>query len=111
MSASRTKPVRTGRSGGVRCALRVYERFSWVGGNRLSLTLQLCGVGENLQLTAITAGGSQAVFFKLNTIGEDAFLHTLIDAMDVRGPALIKQDRHAVPMVHLPKVIRHCTSL
>ena len=63
--------------GGARCALRVYERFSWAGGNRLSLTLQLCGVGENLQLTAITAGGSQAMFFKLNTIGEEAFLDKL----------------------------------
>ena len=27
-----------------------------------------------IRLSAIAAGGSQAVFFKMNTLGEDAFL-------------------------------------
>ena len=54
-------------AGGVRCAVRVYERYSVVGGNRLSLTL-------NLFLSAIAAGGSQGMFLKFNTFGEDAFL-------------------------------------
>ena len=61
-------------SGSVRCAVRVYERYSWIGGNRLSLNLTLVGDGDALHLTAITAGGSQAMFFKLNTVGEEAFL-------------------------------------
>lgn len=62
---------------GVRCAVRVYERYSWTGGNRLSMTLTLFGSGSELNLSAITSGGSNAVFFKMNTIGEDAFLDTI----------------------------------
>lgn len=63
--------------GDVRCAVRVYERYSWTGGNRLSMTLTLFGEGNHLTLSAITSGGSNAMFFKMNTIGEDAFLGTV----------------------------------
>ena len=59
---------------GVRVAVRVFERFSYMGGNRVSLNITLAGSGNNLFLTAITAGGSQAMFWKLNTIGEESFL-------------------------------------
>ena len=62
---------------GVRCAVRVYERYSWSGGNRVSMNLTLVGRGRELFLSAITSGGSQAVFFKINTWGEEAFLDTL----------------------------------
>lgn len=62
---------------GVRCTVRVYERYSWSGGNRLSMTLTLVGDGEQLYLSGITAGGSQALVFKINTWGEEAFLDTL----------------------------------
>ena len=65
------------QSAGVRCTIRVYERYSWSGGNRLSMTLTLVGDGENLFLSGITAGGSQGVIFKINTGGEEAFLDTL----------------------------------
>lgn len=61
-------------AGGVRCAVRVYERYSLSGGNRLSLTVTLMGQGESLFLSAIAAGGSQGMFLKLNTWGEEAFL-------------------------------------
>ena len=63
--------------GGLRCAVRVYERYSWTGGNRLSMTLTLFGSDGDLKLSAITSGGNNAMFFKMNTIGEDAFLDTL----------------------------------
>jgi len=59
---------------GVRCAVRVYERYSMGGGNRLSLTLTLIGTGNGLFLSAITAGGSQGMFFKVNTWSEEFFL-------------------------------------
>ena len=62
---------------GVRCCVRVYERYSMTGGNRLSMTLTLVGDGEDLFLSAITAGGSQGMIFKFNTLGEEAFLDTL----------------------------------
>lgn len=59
---------------GTRCAVRVYERYSMMGGNRVSMNVTLCGSGNDLFLAAITSGGSQAVFFKVNTMGEESFL-------------------------------------
>ena len=61
-------------SGSVRVAVRVYERYSIIGSNRVSLNLTLVGNGPNLFLSAITSGGSQAVLFKINTWGESSFL-------------------------------------
>ena len=69
-------------AGDVRCAVRVYERYSWSGGNRVSMSLTLVGKGRDLFLSAITSGGSQAVFFKINTWGEEAFLDTLRQVLD-----------------------------
>jgi len=60
--------------GEVKMAVRVYERYSAIGGNRVSMNVTIVGNGDNLFVTAITSGGSQAVFFKINTIGENAFL-------------------------------------
>lgn len=57
-----------------RVAVRVYERYSMAGGNRVSMNVTIVGTGENLFVSAITSGGSQAVFFKINTIGEETFL-------------------------------------
>ena len=67
---------------GVRCAVRVYERYSMAGGNRVSLNLTLVGAGEDLFLSAITSGGSQATLFKINTLGEGAFLDKLQEVVD-----------------------------
>ena len=66
-------------SGGAQCSVRVFERFSYLGGNRLSMTVTLFQAGpeEPVHLSAITAGGSQAMFFKINTFGEQAFLDRL----------------------------------
>lgn len=69
-------------AGDVRCAVRVYERYSYMGKNRVSLNLTLMGRGEDLFLSAITSGGSQAMFFKVNTLGEGAFLDRLADLAD-----------------------------
>ena len=59
---------------GVRCCVRVYERYSLSGSNRLSLTMMLVGDGDVLHLSAITSGGSQGMLFKFNTFGEQSFL-------------------------------------
>lgn len=67
---------------GVLCTVRVYERYSFTGGNRVSLTLTLLGDEDDLLVSAITAGGSQAMFLKLNTLGEEAFLDTIREALD-----------------------------
>src|SRR5699024_5118115 len=64
--------------GGARCSVRVFERYSYMGGNRVSMNVTLFQVGNGpIHLTAITAGGSQALFFKVNTFGEEAFLDKL----------------------------------
>lgn len=64
--------------GGARCSVRVFERYSYAGGNRLSMSVTLFSSGQGpVHLSAITSGGSQAVFFKINTWGEDAFLDKL----------------------------------
>ena len=80
-SASRTDESRLDL-GGVLCTVRVYERYSFTGGNRVSLPLTLLGDEDQLVLSAITAGGSQAMFFKLNTLGEEAFLDTIRETLD-----------------------------
>ncbi len=50
---------------GARCSVRVFERYSYFGGNRLSLNLTLFQAGNGpVQLSAITAGGSEAVFLR-----------------------------------------------
>lgn len=65
-------------SGGARCSVRVFERYSYAGGNRVSLNVTLFQSGDGpVQMSAITAGGSQALFFKINTWGEEAFLDKL----------------------------------
>ena len=72
------------KEGSARCSVRVFERYSMVGGNRLSLTLTLFQNGdEPIRLSAIAAGGSQAVFFKMNTLGEDAILKDVKQLLEV----------------------------
>ena len=66
------------RDGDARCSVRVFERYSWSGGNRVSMNVTLFQVGGGpIQLSAITSGGSQAMFFKVNTLGEESFLDKL----------------------------------
>lgn len=66
------------QSGNARCSIRVFERYSWSGSNRVSMSVVLFQDNDGpIHLSAITAGGSQAVFFKLNTFGEEAFLDKL----------------------------------
>lgn len=65
-------------SGSSRCSVRVFERYSALGSNRVSMNVTLFqGSDGVIRLSAITSGGSQAMFFKLNTYGEQAFLEKL----------------------------------
>lgn len=68
--------------GDARCSVRVFERYSYAGSNRVSMNVTLFQVGGGkIRLSAITAGGSQAMFFKINTLGESAFLEKLIELL------------------------------
>ena len=71
--------------GDVRCSVRVFERYSYMGKNRVSLSITLLQVGSNpIQLSAITSGGSQAMLFKINTLGEESFLDLLKEILGIR---------------------------
>lgn len=76
---------------GVKQALIVFEKFSFIGGNRVSLTLNIISVNEDISLVAITSGGSQAIFYKINTVGEEDFLLRYREKID----ELIKRDNES----------------
>ena len=66
------------QNGSARCSVRVFERYSYTGANRVSLNVVLFqGEDGKIELSAISSGGSQGVFFKFNTFGEEAFLDKL----------------------------------
>lgn len=71
-------------SGNARCSVRVFERYSYMGGNRVSLSVTLFQPDSSspVFLSGVTSGGSQAIFFKVNTFGEEAFLEKLADIID-----------------------------
>ncbi len=60
-----------------RCAVRVFERYSYAGDNRVSLSVTLFESDGAIRLFAAATGGSQAMFWKVNTFGEEAFLDKL----------------------------------
>lgn len=80
ISASREETVQYTRNG-VRCYLGVFERFSYAGGNRVSMSISLFGDDEYSNLCVVTSGGSTATFFKINTWGEESFLDTIEDCV------------------------------
>ena len=70
------------RTADARCSVRVYERYSYMGGNRVSMNVTLFQAGNGpVKVCAITSGGSQAMFFKVNTWGEESFLESLNNAL------------------------------
>jgi len=64
-------------SGDTRCAVRVYERYSMFGSNRVSMNVTVFGRDGDVCVSVVTSGGSQAMFLKINTVGEEAFLATV----------------------------------
>ncbi|MGI5958116.1 MAG: DUF6054 family protein [Massiliimalia sp.] len=69
--------------GSARCSVRVFERYSIFGANRVSLNVTLFQNGtEDIYLSGITSGGSQAVAYKINTVGEEAFLEKLKEILE-----------------------------
>jgi hypothetical protein len=59
---------------GARMAVRVYERFSGFSGSRVSLNVSVLESNGQLAICAITSGGSRAMFFKMDTVGEGSFM-------------------------------------
>lgn len=66
----------------VRCSVRIFERYSYSGSNRVSLSVTLFqNSNEEIFISAITSGGSQGVLFKINKIGENTFLDKLMELL------------------------------
>ena len=68
-------------TGSARCVVRTYERYSYLGNGRVSMNITLLEADGRIFLSAITSGGSQAMFFKMHTLGEENFLDTLRNAV------------------------------
>lgn len=72
--------------GDAKCSIRVFERYSAIGNNRVSLNVTLFqNNNSDIHISAITSGGSQAVLFKINTLGEEAFLDKLEEILEEAG--------------------------
>lgn len=59
-----------------------FERYSYTGSNRVSLTMTILGYDHTIEVIAMTSGGSQATLFKLNTFGEEAFLEKAVKVIE-----------------------------
>ncbi len=67
---------------GISFYVGVFERYSYMGGNRVSLTITLFGNEQESKLCAVASGGSTGMFLKINTFGEESFLNTIIDCVE-----------------------------
>ena len=52
----------------------------------VTMSLTLLEADGQIRLSAITSGGSQAVFFKVNTLGAESFLDTIRDTVERFAP-------------------------
>lgn len=66
----------------VKIGVLIFERYSYSGGNRLSLNVTIVENHQNIDIIGISSGGSHGLFFKINTWGEDAFLDKLKEALN-----------------------------
>ena len=64
------------QSGSVRCAFRVYDRYSFLASGRVSLSLLLAGEGDSLFVSAVTAGAG-GVIRSEEPWGEQEFLNMM----------------------------------
>ena len=65
--------------GNVRVAVRVYEKYTLMGENRLSMTVTLASDGTEIFASAITAAGGGGMV-KIWAWGEDGYLKHFIEA-------------------------------
>ena len=67
-------------AGGVRVAVRVYDKYFMRNGNRASLSLTVVGSGEDVFVSAIGAGGGAGVIFNFS-LGAEAELVELVQQL------------------------------
>ncbi len=74
--------------GGARVIIRAYERYSYLGQNRVGLTITYVENNGEIYVCAVATGGSQAVMFKINTLGEQSFIEVVekvLEKYKIRG--------------------------
>ena len=64
------------RSDNVRCAFRVYDRYTFLASGRVSLSLLLAGEGDSLFVSAVTAGAGGFIRSE-EPWGEQEFLNMM----------------------------------
>lgn len=81
-SSAHVETASSFHSGPTKVAVLAFERYSWTGGNRVGMVVTIAGTDSELQVHGVTLGGSQALFFKINTFGEEGFLATLEETLN-----------------------------
>lgn len=67
---------------GTKIGIIVFERYSYTGKNRLSLSVTIIENNQQVKVIGMSSGGSQGMIFKINTFGENAFLDKLNEIME-----------------------------
>ena len=66
-----------------RYSIRIFERYSAFGKNRVTLTISLFeSSNKNIEIFAVASGGSNGIFIKVNDIGENSFIEVLEDVIN-----------------------------
>lgn len=66
----------------VKVAVRIFERYSAFSSSRVSLNVTIVSNDGLIYVLAIPSGGSQAMFFKIDTVGEENFLYKFSQSID-----------------------------
>lgn len=80
MSIQQIDEVRYEMSG-VQVATKVYDKYYMRSSNRASLTVTVIGDGENIQVSAIGAGGGNGAFINFSWGAEEDFISTVPQAL------------------------------
>ena len=67
---------------GIKYYVAGYERYAYIGGNRVSLNVTMMEFSEGVRVVAISLGGSQGAFVKINHWSEDNFLNAFVSIVE-----------------------------
>lgn len=65
------------------CSVQVFEGYTFLGGNWLTMNVTAIEYGGQLKVAVMTSGGSNALFFKNSSLGVDAEIKMLKEAKEI----------------------------
>lgn len=68
----------------IRIAVRVYDKYFMRNGNRTSLSLTIVGHGEEIFVSAISAGGGQGILFNTSWGAEEEMVSMVQEIVERR---------------------------